>query len=299
MCDWSLQAFSYTHGAAALAFLLGISSIVVFNSADMRANRWFKRDWRAEICMVEDVGVAYRGDCHLQQTSYVTSNQEFAECAGGWESDSNAARVEQDWKNTMVGKCAIRGNRDFHTVGGLNEKSAAERSLQWTTARLPRHRLNCQDSYLPWASVSVSNGSGIIGSVTKSQRRCAFEFGATDPSVVGNWDDIELLLSRLRMYRRSRSPIDCWVLHGDSCIVALTQERLLVQEENDENRIVLTIAVLFGLSAICMGCSALYSCMLSLGPSRTYLPPLKSGDYQPVSQHDAGDHTGQVRCVSV
>lgn len=185
--------------------LMGLAHYV--NPTDLNyARLWRDQPWAKQQCSVVDVGVAYRGNCHMNVDIMMTEYSNFEECLGGVESERDAQLVREAWDDTQAGECADQGDKDYlldtgHTLQAGEtaeqlEKEAEGRRLappdlasaddSWlarppvaslrrlsftgaTIMNLP-NRLDCHNSYLLWALMEVPNSTkGRPGNASRAQ----------------------------------------------------------------------------------------------------------------------------------
>jgi len=252
------------------------------------AEKWEKQHWVEAPCDIEQAGIAYRGNCHMDVTLMMTRYNKFAECMGPEETSVNAPAIFSAWGKSEAGRCAAIGDDAYrrHTgkqvnnpypaelpptveppagegavavaarrlpgagdgaaVGSYNDGSrvaAALRPQDLAARFLPGANIDCHNNYLPWALVKVMNESNYT-----NQRRCAYEFGASAPSITGDWDAIMHLYHRLKGEKETT----CWVLTDDDCVVAFEDQHLLTQRERRRNKLVIISGIICGTLAVIM-----------------------------------------------
>lgn len=255
--------------AAALALVLGVlSALGILMWADQRdltsAKSWARQPWIESSCTVEEVGVAYRGNCDLDVTLVRTAYQDFAECMGPHHRLGDVNAMKDEWEQTPPGLCEERGNL-FYQGSQVHPNKAKTRRLAWYRPE----RVSCHNSFLPWAMVKLANTTGVGGT-----SRCAYQFGASLPSIIGDWDSTVLSMGRLQSMRGHQGGSLCWVLGSDYCVVAFRDQRALARQLLGERSFATTNWIL------CAGLAAL----LSLLALRWQLQehgacPLPSGGY--------------------
>lgn len=199
--------------AFACAVAFGVLALVglayYFNPTDLTyARMWRDQQWDKEQCTVADVGVAYRGNCHMDVQIMMTQYNKFEECLGDMESARNAQLVREAWDVTAAGECADQGDKDYlldtghalrpgETAEELEDEaegrrltdhdrvspgnswfaspsSAAWRRLGFTgpvIMNLP-NRLDCHNSYLLWVVMIVPNKTlAKLGNASSTQSR--------------------------------------------------------------------------------------------------------------------------------
>lgn len=254
-----------TEIAAAFAVLFSvvtaIGAVFFASPKNLRfAEKWADQNWVKSSCTVEEAGVAYRGICQIDVSIIMTRYQRFAECQGPSESAFDAEVAFRNWEhNSEAGRCATQGNDDYRSATGqaatvdetdltLNARRLIP--IQVVQPNMPNH-LDCYNSYLPWAVVRLSNDS-----TGGSEIRCAYEFGASAPSVTGDWSKANTLYAQLKQNRDVQQPTPCWVLRDDDCVVAFHDQAMLTRQEHGNMQLVqvsgmvsMVFAVLCALAA--------------------------------------------------
>lgn len=203
----------------------------------------------------------------MDVTLMMTEYQHFAECMGPRENGDDLIAVRQQWGQTDPGKCANQANQDYDSrrlalaarassassaaTGPLVDGAAPKRNLFAPAGGI--NRLKCSNSYLPWASVRVHNISGL----SPSDLRCAYEFGAPEPSINGDWENVLAMTDKLRMQSSAPQGTRCWVLVSDDCVVSFHDEKLLTMQEQGENQMIKNSGIICGVLAVF---SALITC---------------------------------------
>lgn len=244
-------------GLVGLSLSLGPRDLVM-------AREWRDQRWRQLKCTVEDVGIAYRGNCETNvelMTGIGADYRNFQECRGPSETKSSEAEKRKAWNGMPAGLCAIDGDRDFWSDTehydepkenpaelemDEEEELGTERRLlapELATAagrQLFRMRIKsqsvqgassllCHNGYLLWAAVRVPllNATSPSNSAMSPPNlssptlgRCAFEYGASAPSVTADWGAATRMMARLQSARQTQNSVDCWVLHDDACVIA-------------------------------------------------------------------------------
>lgn len=197
--------------AVAFGVLALVGVAYYFNPTDLNyARLWRDQRWIKELCSVADVGVAYRGNCHMDVQIMMTQYNKFEECEGPTESGRQAQLVREAWDDTAAGECADQGDQDYlldtghsvrpgetaeelekeaedsrrltnHDVGSADSSwrawpsvTALRRRLGFTgpvIMNLP-NRLDCHNSYLMWAVMRVPNSTlDRLNNVSKGSSR--------------------------------------------------------------------------------------------------------------------------------
>lgn len=234
------------------------------------AQDWENQKWTHLDCMVQDVGIAYRGNCHMDVSVQMTKYTSFKECMGPRESEGNAESVRMQWDGSAAGRCATQGDRDYlldtgHEVrpgenGEELEKDARGRlrRLQFSApviSNLP-NRMECHNSYLLWSTMSVPGGIG---------RRCSYEFGSSAPSITGNWKTISRMKRHLHDALATNSNVSCWILADDDCVVAFHDEQVLINQKADENLLIQRGGLVCTALGLCCAVLAAYWYSVDLG----------------------------------
>mmetsp|Transcript_122307 Transcript_122307/g.273249 ORF Transcript_122307/g.273249 Transcript_122307/m.273249 type:complete len:393 (+) Transcript_122307:16-1194(+) len=262
--------------AGALALLFALLAVVggIFCSdpQDLEyAKNWANRDWMESFCAVMDVGVAYRGDCHMDVTLMMTEYRDFHECMGPRETVDDPVEMRDEWDTTAPGRCAVRGDmaylgRDVTKYHEGATESRGRRRLQddggeenspprMLIRSFSPNRLVCHNSYLLWALVSLPNTTSAGASGT--EERCAYTYGATDPSITGTWSQITSTLKKLKEAEALSGGVRCWVLSNDDCVVSFKDFRLLINQELHEHSLVRMSGVVCGVVATILAAMAL------------------------------------------
>lgn len=252
--------------AAALAGLFSVlAALGLFfcvDPQDLRAaRRWADLAWRESLCAVEDVGVAYRGNCGTDVTVVMTRGEDFAECMGP-RHGLGPGDARGAWAATAPGRCARRGDAAYAAPG---------RRLGQPYRHEP---IVCHNSYLPWAVLRLPNSSAGPGA-----SRCAYEFGAARPSITGDWPSVLRAAAHLKRARGLQGGVLCWVLEADDCVVAFRDQRALTGQERGERDFVRAhsavcgaLALLFGALAVCWHCHDGGLCLSPSGGRHVALP---------------------------
>lgn len=178
-----------------------------------KARSWAGMGWDLGNCAVESVGVAYRGTCPTDVLWQHSSRQDFAECDGPSEKQTNFSEARA---SSPAGICDARANslyRARHDAENHAEQVPASRRL--LPQMRPPQRKHCYNDYVPWAIVWLSNGTA-----GGARRRCAYTHGASRPSIVHEWAAVNQVLAHLTAQLQSDGA-ECWVLRADDCVVAL------------------------------------------------------------------------------
>lgn len=256
--------------AIGVSILFAVLTIfMAFDCLDTRdalqTKGWVNQPWVESSCTIENVGVAYRGTCQLGLTLRMTRFGHFGECQGLSDMTGDPWTVRQSWEHSTPGQCDERGNLVYwsRTVGVDTAGSAvqaaadaAERQQEQEeaeeavadadsddddfldddleiTRRLqyvaPRRR-NCHNGYLPWAEVLVANASASSTREISPDAHCAFQFGASAPSITGDWRAIVDMLAPLRSALNAGRQIRCWTLAEENCVVAFNGASLLTDK---------------------------------------------------------------------
>mmetsp|Transcript_32736 Transcript_32736/g.90408 ORF Transcript_32736/g.90408 Transcript_32736/m.90408 type:complete len:380 (-) Transcript_32736:12-1151(-) len=270
--------------ALLFAFLTAIGIVFCVDPEDLQeARKWAKQPWVESFCTVEDAGIAYRGNCDTDATLTMVEYRDFAECMGPDMGTLDVTEVHLAWEASAPGRCALRGNDAFAGAAGPARRLGS--SAYRPEHAPPRRRLDsvyrpkfaCHNSFLPWAVVRAPNASG-----GKGVPRCAYEFGASRPSITGDWLSVRRTLEHLRRARGVRGGVVCWVLGHDDCVVAFHDRRLLEERalrERDRVRMHVTACGL--LAALLASCAARWHCQKQgLWPSqpRGYHMPLPTAE---------------------
>lgn len=238
-----------------LLCMVGVQNLFVATSL-VRQEAWAKEEWEELPCRMVNAGIAYRGSCDRDVTLTMVRYKHFAECMGPKEKLEQNAAVVMEWEKTEAGLCAERGDATYRAeTGAPVDMEAEDRRLQ--AGGIGGKRIQCQNTYLPWALVEVHDASGL------AKRHCAYQFGATQPSLTGDWHVINELLDRLE-----HAPDQtCWRLKSDSCVLAFEDQVVLVRAEQGENRIlVVSGAICGGLAFL----AALLACAFHVHDNNYY-----------------------------
>lgn len=274
--DWKVVG---AFGAAGILALLGVVGLVLSVSPrDLSfAREWRDQRWQQLACTVEDVGVAYRGNCDTDVELAMTQFTSFKECRGPSETVHNEAVERKSWDAMAAGRCAEHGDRDFwydtgHTGGEEEspEELEEEEEEEWRHGRrlfappLERklfgpltqsiERIRCHNAYLLWAAVQVP----LLNASLPSSHGCAFEYGASAPSVSDDWAGVRAMMDTLQAAYQRRDSIACWVLDDDACVVAFRSEHALANEERLEQGRMFSGASFCGLFSLMFLMLALY-----------------------------------------
>lgn len=286
--------------AVAFGLLALVGLAYYFNPTDLNyARLWRDQRWDKEQCQVIDIGVAYRGNCHMDVQIMMTQYNQFQECLGARESARDAQIVREAWDETDAGACADQGDKDYlldtghslrpgETAEQLEKEAEDERrlverdsgptgsrapGLLAATARrlgftgpvimnLP-NRLDCHNSYLLWVVMAVPNST--TNGLTKVKRRCSYEFGSSAPSITGDWDSLRRMKERLDVARLAHASVPCWILEDDDCVVSFHDETILTAEKEIENFEIEVSGVMCGICWILSSVLALYWYLEDLG----------------------------------
>eukprot|EP00746_Dinoflagellata_sp_MGD_P143394 gnl/MRDRNA2_/MRDRNA2_76222_c0_seq2.p1 gnl/MRDRNA2_/MRDRNA2_76222_c0~~gnl/MRDRNA2_/MRDRNA2_76222_c0_seq2.p1 ORF type:complete len:383 (+),score=36.35 gnl/MRDRNA2_/MRDRNA2_76222_c0_seq2:85-1233(+) len=216
-----------------LAFA-GIKHAVNPSDSDL-ARKWAVQPWIPGFCEVEDVGIAYRGNCKtdVMNTGENANEFRFAECMGPDEEMYVNAHMQKAWQQSEAGMCAARGDQIFHIVH--NDVDTKEALSDMDTAKPS----DCHNLYLPWALLRFDRMTAtllereILNRTSHSPKRCAYQFGASLPSLTADWEDITEMVEFLQSERDSyhsggRGKVQCWALKSDDCVVTYMDQRTLV-----------------------------------------------------------------------
>lgn len=267
------------------ALLACVGIINALNPSGMHlVQKWADKKWIKGHCQVEAVGIAYRGNCHTDVTLTMTTYNRFKECMGlPQKLGVNVKDTWKKWQHSQAGACAARGDLAFQMdtgevftgndegeiIGRSSFPSFSEdpRSLPNALEErfLPGARIDCHNNYLPWALLHIdrdlmslipgtdrfvagNNGSAGI-------KRCAYEFGASQPSLSGDWEEIMDMVTTLRQERDSLAhggvgKVACWVLQSDDCVVAFMDQRELVAAAQRRNTLSTVSGLLCGTLAV-------------------------------------------------
>lgn len=286
--------------AVAFGLLALVGLAYYFNPTDLNyARLWAQQRWDKEQCRVIDIGVAYRGNCHMDVQIMMTQYNEFQECLGARESARDAQLVREAWDETNAGECADQGDKDYLLDTGHSlrpgetaeevEKEAeesrrlAEHDSRLTGSQAPGplagaarrlgfrapammnlpNRLDCHNSYLLWVVMAVPNSTA--NGLTKVKRRCSYEFGSSAPSITGDWDSLKRMREKLDSARLAQAKVPCWILEDDGCVVSFHDEKLLTAEKKIENIEIEVSGALCGVCWIVSSALALYWYLEDLG----------------------------------
>lgn len=272
-------------GALGAAFVFGFFGLVGFGVAlsphDLvMAREWQDQRWRQLTCTVEDVGIAYRGNCGPDAELTTTGYSQFKECRGPSETIANRDKKRKAWDAMPAGRCAELGDQDFWRDTDHYDKpkkNPAELEMEeeeelGTERRLlapalppavgrqlfrPKMRIRsqnvdsgppvlCRNGYLLWATVQVLLTSAPTSAGTPlpnassptppTSRGCAFEYGASAPSVTADWAAVTGMMSWLQSAHRRRVSLDCWVLADNPCVIAFHSRQMLVDAKRSRYR---------------------------------------------------------------
>jgi len=218
------------------------------------AREWRDQRWRQLACTIEDVGVAYRGNCDTDVELKMTQYTGFKECRGPAETVDSEAVERKAWDDMAAGRCAGHGDRDFwydtgHTGGEDQsaEELEEEEEKEWRHGRrllalirerklfsppIQINRISCHNAYLLWAAVQVP----FLNESLSSSHGCAYEYGASAPSVSADWAGVRIMMDTLQAAHQRRDTVACWVLDDDACVVAFRSEQALANQERLEQR---------------------------------------------------------------
>lgn len=190
---------------------------------------WASRPWVEMPCLVESTGIAYRGNCELNTTLRMTTYELFQECLGPNETSTHRLAIERQWEETPPGLCAARGDLAYEEA-----REGSIRRRLWGHVEIP-FRVECHNAYLLWAAVRVMNGSDI----SSSEQHCAYEYGASNPSISGEWEDIVDKRKHLQLKAVQNEAMPCWVLASeaqvaDACVIAFSNIRKVIELAREE-----------------------------------------------------------------
>jgi len=260
-----------------MAGLSIIGIIYTLDAVDVRAAKaWENLVWNATACTVAGFGVAYRGDCDMNTTVEMAVG-EFHECPGrhlhlgtGWNSDT--AKVCRD-----AGKDAYAKSR--------NEALHVGRSLQggiviFNPPNFYAPDIRCQNGYLFWLNVAL-NLTDSRGDVWLNHR-CAYEYGAEQPSIMGKWHDVRTMKSRFESMVGSAHPAKCWRLGSDDCVVAFHDPAEFTAQEALQRLFSKAMAVICAALSLLTSFSA---CFFAYADDRfTAYSPLPGEETDPIEQ---------------
>lgn len=233
------------------------------------ARQWRDQQWRHQTCTIEDVGIAYRGTCGTDVELMMTDSSHFRECRGPAESTETESKERKIWNAMPAGRCAKMGDKDFWydtehydkpkddpaeleiqeeeelgTERRLFENafmSAAPRLLFRPKLRITSQTVNsgpgrlCHNGYLLWAAVNVliinsTSPSSTAIAIPNASHGCAFEYGASAPSVTADWAAV----TAMRTWLQSARELDCWVLDDDACVIAFHSGQVMLDAKGEE-----------------------------------------------------------------
>eukprot|EP00747_Dinoflagellata_sp_TGD_P163183 gnl/TRDRNA2_/TRDRNA2_181592_c0_seq1.p1 gnl/TRDRNA2_/TRDRNA2_181592_c0~~gnl/TRDRNA2_/TRDRNA2_181592_c0_seq1.p1 ORF type:complete len:437 (+),score=69.93 gnl/TRDRNA2_/TRDRNA2_181592_c0_seq1:91-1401(+) len=261
------------------------------------AKRWADQDWVDTDCTIEDVGISYRGNCHMDVTLMMTRFNKFKECMGPAESRSKADldAMRDKWEKTPPGLCTAKGDVLYEADIGVAVPTAvplaaptvppvpvslaatpppAQAPAASASARrlgdfeqVPEPSKNdfLQRFFKPRQHIVDCHNGYLPWAAVRltnqttltSIQRCAYEFGASAPSTNGNWDRITAQVDSLRRSLEQGQKIPCWVLASDNCVVAFRNQKVLEGKEIGKSNLLRT-------SGIICGSLALFSASLAL-----------------------------------
>lgn len=182
----------------------------------------------------------------------VKDYKKFAECNivsqqnfKGEESPDELMR----WHETLAGKCAARADYSFRETFHKRRRLGQERLDTFDERRLHLHthtefspvRVECTNSYLSWAKVWLKNSTHNV-----SEIRCAYQFGATIPSITSAYGEVETLHKQMKKHVDGQDLVRCWQLYADACVVAFTDLRDFMRVEREEDEDMAHMSLLFG-----------------------------------------------------
>jgi len=266
---------------SALFCMLAMVGIIFFwDTSDLEAAvRWGNMECQEATCHIDTLGVAYRGNCDMHAMLQMTHFNTFAECMGpGFENISH--EVSSAWTRNQQSHCTRVGDLAYSSPELWNGTMVTKgRRLRIHVAHhplgaFPVNRVLCHNTYLAWAFVRVNTSSGIP--------RCAYEYGAAQPSLSGDWEKISKFLKKLKQQRTMK----CWTLGQESCIVGFYKEDHIKDHEVDDRYSLQITGIVCAVISVILGCAA---CCLHIQERGFYHMPA-GGMHHLIPTEDPDEH---------